>query len=880
MIESSDRIWRERLAGWNRTETDYPRDKCIHELFEEQAERTPDAVALVSANRRMTYGELNQQADWISGHLRLLGTTPGDIVGISVERSFARIAGLLGILKAGAVYWSPEENLPEDRLRELVADARPRLVLASEPSAEFFSSLTTVAVMDALAATAPATTDQPVSTTRPWQPAYVSYTSGSTGHPKGVVVPHRGVVRLVKNTNYVSLTAGETLLHHSPLSFDASTFEIWGALLNGGRLAIMPPGQPSLSDIGSAIHRHGVTTLWLTAGLFHLIVDEQIESLKPLRQLLAGGDVLRPEQVARALRELPGCRIINGYGPTENTTFTCCHTIRDETELNPSVPIGSPVSNTRVHILDEQLQPLPLGEAGELFAGGDGVACGYLNQPELTAKRFIPDPFSPGCRLYRTGDRARWRPDGTIEFLGRIDTQVKIRGFRVELREIETTLRIINGVRDAVVVRRDDVPEHLSLVGYVIPSAGSSPSTRELRSSLRELLPAYMVPSTFVLLERLPLLPNGKIDRRNLPAPEIEPENPAEGIQQPKDLLEFELVRIWQRLFQRETICVDEDFFDLGGHSLHAAQLVAEIEKRFGSKLPIAALFQSPTIRDLALRLTEDQWLPAWSSLVPLHPHGSAPPLFLVHGWGGDVYGFVDLANLLGPDQPVYGIQAVGLDGKRPRHASVEEMADHYVKEIRSFQPEGPYFIGGYSLGGLITFEVARLLDLQGQKVALLALADSDPIGSFPAATYAKHVRGRLMHHFKNWRAMPLSGKLGYVRDRVQILREWLAQNRSEPVIETAPIPEEIHSPEIPGFQDYYHALTSVYKVRPYPGSAHIILSDDGERHGGTSWRQVIQGTLTYHRIPGTHYQILLPEFAARTAKALHEAIEQAREGG
>ncbi|MEO5914668.1 MAG: amino acid adenylation domain-containing protein [Luteolibacter sp.] len=864
-------------VGWNRTETDYPRDKCIHGIFEEQAALAPDDVALVTGDRRMTYRELNQQADHIAENLRGLGVTPGSLVGISVERSFDRIAGLLGILKAGAVYWAPEENLPEDRMRDLVADARPRCVIANHNSAELFSALAHVALVETLSAPPSGPPNLPISPTQAELPAYVSYTSGSTGRPKGVIVPHRGVVRLVTGANYVSLNSGETLLHHSPLSFDASTFEIWGALLNGGTLAIMPPGQPSLHEISSAIHQHGVTTLWLTAGLFHLMVDEQIDGLKPLRQLLAGGDVLRPKHVAKALRELPGCRIINGYGPTENTTFTCCHTIRDENELTPSVPIGRPVSNTRVYILDENLKPLPLGSAGELYAGGDGVACGYLNQPDLTAERFIADPFTPGSRLYRTGDLARWRPDGTIEFLGRIDTQVKIRGFRVELGEIETALRGIPAIREAVVVKRDDMPDHLSLVGYVTLEAGADLSTSELRDSMRELLPKYMAPSAFVVLDRFQLLPNGKLDRRNLPPPATELTSASEPIEPPKDLLELELVRIWQRLFQRESIRVDDDFFDLGGHSLQAAQLVAEIGKRFGSKLPIAALFQSPTIRDLALRLTEDKWLPAWSSLVPLQPLGSKPPLFLVHGWGGDVYGFVGLAHLLAPDQPVYGIQAVGLDGKSARHVSVEEMATHYVREIRSFQPEGPYFLGGYSLGGLIAFEVARQLDLIGQKVALLAMADSDPIGSFPSPIYSAYLRGRLVHHLKHWWTMPNRQRLGYCRNRLRTLREWFVQNHAEPVVVTPPPVNEGNAPQIPGFQDYYHALTSAYKVRPYSGSAHIILSEDGDCHGGSSWRHVVSGGLSYQKIPGTHYQILLPEFVGETAEAFRTAIKQAR---
>src|SRR5438445_4468738 len=515
------------LVEWNRTERDYPRDKCVHHLFEEQVERTPEAVAVVFGVQSLTYRDLNVKANRLAHHLRSLGVGPGELVGLRVERSFEMVIGLLGILKAGGAYWALEENLPEERLRLLLADARPRVLLvrrkavnalpglAARTSSDSTTAIGTIAAIEDLLESSPQATISAALASQAVDPAYVNYTSGSSGQPKGVLVPHRGVARLVKGADYVSLTEDETLLHLSPLSFDASTFELWGALLNGGRVVLLSPGQPSLGEIGEAIREHRITTLWLTASLFHLMVDERLNDLKPLRQLLAGGDVLSPQHVLNAHLDLPGCRIINGYGPTENTTFTCCYTVADERALAPSIPIGRPIANTRVYVLDASLQPVPVGVLGELYAGGDGVACGYLNRPQLTAERFIPDPFSSqaDARLYRTGDRVRWRPDGNVEFLRRLDSQVKIRGFRVELGEIETVLREAVGVREAVVSLREDTAGEIRLVGYVVAGGNSVPDEPGLKAALKARLADYMIPAHFDFLSALALAPNGKVDR-------------------------------------------------------------------------------------------------------------------------------------------------------------------------------------------------------------------------------------------------------------------------------------------------------------------------------------------------------------------------------
>src|SRR5205809_2658416 len=557
------------LVEWNQTERDYPRDKCVHQLFEEQVERMPEAVAVVFEGQFLTYRELNLRADQLGYHLRSLGVRPDVLVGLCVERSLEMVVALLGILKAGGAYWALEENLPEERLRFLIGDARPKMILTGRKTAGNLAGIATVAVVEDLLASPPEQAVCAARSSRPEDPVYVSYTSGSTGQPKGVVVPHQGVVRLVKGADYVSLSSEETLLHLSPLSFDASTFELWGALLNGGRVVLLPPGQPALAEIGETIREYRVTTLWLTAGLFHLMVDEHVDDLKPLRQLLAGGDVLSPQHVLKARRTLAGCRIINGYGPTENTTFTCCYTVADEWALAPSIPIGRPIANTQVYVLDASLQPVPVGVLGELYAGGDGVACGYLNQPQLTAERFISDPFNSraGARLYRTGDQVRWQPDGNLEFLRRLDSQVKIRGFRVELGEIETVLRETAGVREAVVSLRQDTGGEKRLVAYVVAGGNSVPDEPGLKAALRARLPDYMIPAHVEFLSALPLTPSGKVDRRALPMPTLTAAADSREVMPPRNLLELELIRLWRRLFQREDIGRQDNFFELGGHS-------------------------------------------------------------------------------------------------------------------------------------------------------------------------------------------------------------------------------------------------------------------------------------------------------------------------
>jgi amino acid adenylation domain-containing protein/non-ribosomal peptide synthase protein (TIGR01720 family) len=601
-------------------------DESLPQAFERQAAQEPDAVALEFEGQEITYRELNQRANQIAAYLRARGVGVETLVGISIGRSFDMIAGLLGILKAGGAYVPLDTEYPRERLAYMLKDTGVRVLLAHEN------------VLGNL----PEFDGQVICLDREWEQigregkqnpgaaassanlAYVIYTSGSTGQPKGVAVEQRAVARLVRNTNYVMLGPEEVLLHLAPLSFDASTFEIWGALLNGARLVIAPPGTPTLEQLGKLIRDRGITTMWLTASLFHLMATEQPDDLKQVRQLLAGGEALLPGVVRQAMHTLEQGNVINGYGPTENTTFTCCYTVIDEEQVRSTVPIGKPIANTRAYVLDEEMEPVPAGMRGELYTGGTGLARGYLNRPDLTAEKFVPNPFAtrPGERLYCTGDRVRMREDGNIDFIGRQDNQVKVHGFRIELGEIETALEQLAGVQQAAVVVREDDAGNKQLVAYVV--AGSIAMKAQLREALAEKLPHYMIPANFVMLDTLPMSPNGKVDRKALPEPMAETRT-GEGYVAPRTRVETILCGIWARLLKVDRVGVHDNFFELGGDSILSIQVIGRARES-GIQLTPRQIFERQTIAELAevaeiSGAAETATSEAWSSRpVPLTP--------------------------------------------------------------------------------------------------------------------------------------------------------------------------------------------------------------------------------------------------------------------
>lgn len=599
---------RQLLVDWNQTATKYPRDKCIHQLFEAQAQRAPDAVAMVADGVGWSYSQLNARANRLAHYLQSLGVGPDSLVGISDERSAEMIVGLLAILKAGGAYLPLNLDDPLERLAFLTADAGVGVILTRERQvfhlAERGITVIPLSLEGDMLATMP--DHNPVNCARPDTLAYVMYTSGSTGKPKGVCVPHRAVVRLVSNSNYLSVTSEDVFLHFAPLAFDASTFEIWGALLNGARVMVFPAYIPSLEELAQAVEA-GVTVLWLTSALFHRMVDSHLESLSRLRHLLAGGDVLSVAHVRKVLDSLPQCTLTNGYGPTENTTFTCCYSTKSSDSFGSVFPIGRPISNTTAYVLDAHCNPVPVGVPGELYTGGDGLARGYLNLKELTSLKFVPDPFSRevGARLYRTGDLVRYRRDGVLEFLGRVDHQLKIRGFRVEPDEIEAVLREHPAVVDAVCMPWEETLGDRRLIAYVAAD-GHASSVNDIRRFLQQRLPDYMVPSSIIQLAALPMTVNGKVDRKALPAPDHSRPEIDSGYVAPRTDTERAITALWQEVLAIEKVGVNDNFFDLGGHSLYVVMLHNRIKATFQKELSIVDLFRYPTVGALAKLLSQE----------------------------------------------------------------------------------------------------------------------------------------------------------------------------------------------------------------------------------------------------------------------------------
>ena len=591
---------RQIRVEFNDTATDYPRSRTVAELFEAEAAKTPDAPAVVSENGTLTYADLNRKANRLADAVARQGLA-GGTVGVCLDRSPELIVSLLAVLKAGAAYVPIDPSYPSERIAYLFSDARVPVVLTSRDLAQRLPVGKTVRAICVDSDGADVEGDReenPESTATADAVAYVMYTSGSTGRPKGVRIPHRGIVRLAKSPSYVNVGPEDTVLQFAPISFDASTFEIWGALLNGARLALVPPGMPSLAELGDVLVKRRVSVLWLPAGLFHQMVDEQIESLRGVRQVIAGGDTLSVTHTRTFLRELPENRLVNGYGPTENTTFTCTYPVADPDSWRGSVPIGRPIANTRVYLLDARDQLVPIGVPGELHAGGDGLALGYLNREDLTAEKFVADPFGPaGGRLYRTGDVARFRADGNIEFLGRDDSQVKVRGYRIELGEVETALKSHPGLRDAVVIAEEGAEKRL--FAFVVPADGATPPAGELRRHLAGILPGYMIPAGFLAVEAIPLTPNGKVDRSALRPPESRrPE--AAPFSPPRTEVEKILAEVWKEVLKVDRVGVDDNFFELGGHSLLATRIISRVRDSFGVELPIRTLFESSTIAAFA----------------------------------------------------------------------------------------------------------------------------------------------------------------------------------------------------------------------------------------------------------------------------------------
>jgi amino acid adenylation domain-containing protein len=569
-------------------------------------------------DQKLTYKDLNGWANQFANHLRKMRVGPDVRVGVCLERSLDMVVALLGVLKAGGAYVPLDPEYPTERLQYMLRDTDADLVLTSRRLGNKLSSvpIPVIFLNSEWEAISRCNSRNLKHRVVPQNLAYVMYTSGSTGMPKGVGIAHQSIVRLVRGTNYAKLCPEEVILQFAPLSFDASTFEIWGTLLNGARLAVVPAGRDSLQSLGDLIKEYGITTLWLTSALFHQVAEREAESLAGVRQLLSGGDIVSSVAVSHAMRQ--GCRVINCYGPTENTTFTCCYPVPASETLASSVPIGKPISNTDVYVLDGNLQPVPAGVSGELCTGGDGLARGYWNDPELTAERFIPHPYSkrPGARLYKTGDLVRHLPDGNVDFISRNDNQIKIRGHRVEPGEIEVRLCEHRAVEQAVVISREQAGEK-QLIAYVVIREGAEWTSNDLRNHLKERVPDYLVPSQFFRLAKIPVTPNGKIDRKGLTEPKQDSLNSKEYVAL-KTVTEEIVANVWSEILGVERVGATDNFFELGGHSLLATQVISRIRQVFAVDVPLRTIFESPTLAETAQAIAALQGLQCGGQTFPV----------------------------------------------------------------------------------------------------------------------------------------------------------------------------------------------------------------------------------------------------------------------
>jgi amino acid adenylation domain-containing protein len=708
---------REQLSRWAAGDAEYERLASIPDLVRRAAEIDPEAVAVRGPDGEVGYGELLDRGRRIAGALRDRGVGRGDRVGILLPRSPEGVAAHLGVLLAGAAYVPLDLGHPIARSAGALATTGATVAIAAGEAEGLPDAVRVLDVAEALRG-------------EPWEAdgigpddlAYVIFTSGSTGRPKGVEVTHRNVVRLLDDPAFVELGPGTTMLHAASTAFDAATLEIWGPLLNGGTVATL--ADPPTPDAIATAVEYGVDTLWLTAGLFHELVDRRPDCLAGVHQLLAGGDVLSPDHVRRALAALPTtARLVNGYGPTETTVFALTQTLRPGVEISGPVPLGRPVQGAVCEVLDVAGRPTPVGAAGELWIGGDGVARGYGGEPELTAERFRTDPET-GARRYRSGDRVYRDDEGTIHFLGRADRQVKVRGVRVEPGEVEAALREHPGVGDAAVV----IDPGGRLIAYLVPVAGGpDPDPSSLRADLAARLPAAMVPVAWVPIERLPLTANGKLDRDRLPAPSDDHLAVRRGEGVAKNEAEGAVIAAFEKVLGLRGVGPEDDFFALGGHSLLAVELFADLERLASRRLSLAMIFEASTPRELARRVGSDAPASDWDNLVALKPGGGRPPLFVVSAGDGNLVGFAPLARHLSAEQPLYGLQPSGLDGRQPLDRGIEAMAERYLARVREVQPHGPYLLAGRCNGASVAYEMAQRLRAAGESVPALVALDSDP---------------------------------------------------------------------------------------------------------------------------------------------------------
>lgn len=854
------------LAQWNNTQVQYPSDKCVHELVEAQVEHAFQSTAVVQGEQRLTYQELNEGANQLAHYLRNKGVGPDVAVGICLHRSPELMIALLGVLKAGGACLPLDPDYPRERLTYMLEDSgAPVLITTASLRAELGSIPSEVVLLEpGLEILAGQSKDNPSANTTPENLAYVIYTSGSTGKPRGVLLTHRGLVNHhVAAVKLYGIEPKDRVLQFASISFDIAIEETWPTWIAGATLIIRNQQMMGGSEFLRWIRQQRVTVLDLPTAYWHELVREVAESgqsvPESLRMVIVGGEKASSAAYNSWLKSGGHrSRWINTYGPTEASVIATSYEPDRSLPVPENLPIGRPIANTKIHILDASLQPVPIGTPGELHIGGPGLARGYLNRPEMTQAKFIANPKKdePGSRLYKTGDLARFLPNGEIEFIGRVDFQVKIRGYRIELGEIESALQKCPGVRECVVIAREENNDK-RLVAYVVASLERVPTISELRNLLKKELPEYMVPADFMFLKALPLTVNGKVNRKALPAPEPSSASESRERVAPRDAVESQMVKIWEQVLGKRSIGIRDNFFELGGNSLLAIRLMGRVEKAFGKDLPLTALVQGQTVERFAELVRQDASSEMWSSMIPLQAEGSKPPFFFVHGLGGTVLRFHELARRMVPDQPFYGIQAVGLNGTQPCLNRVEDMTAHYLEQLIGIQPEGPYFLGGYSFGGLVALEMARCLIAKGQVVALLAMVDTYP--GAPKST------GSLVGKFFS---LSTRQKLAYLQKRIKRYRKGIKRR-----IDMLRMPQELKD-----VRESCAVAEERYVPQTYPGKIVLFRASEKALRGlddpQGGWSQYAAGGLEIHEIDADHGNILNEPQVRHLASAMRAALE------
>jgi amino acid adenylation domain-containing protein len=892
---------RQVLVEWNQTRRHFDSSDLVHRHFEFQVQATPNDVAAELGQVALTFSDLNQRANRLAHLLIDQGVQVGSRAGICMHRGFNMLVSVLAVLKTGAAYVPLDSRYPPPRLAFMLEDAQVDVLLTQTDLTGILPQHSTRIVLVDQAHDDVASHDDrnPDVAVGADDLAYIMYTSGSTGQPKGIAMRHGALANLI-HWQLEDAAGFETArtLQFTSLSFDVSFQEIFSTLCSGGTLVLVT--EETRQDSRALLRylrQQRIERLFLPFVALQQLalsfVEEKIESL-PLRDIITAGERLRiTPELATMMGLLADCRLHNHYGPTESHVATA-FTLPTEIESWPELPpIGRPIANTEIFILDENMQPMPPGVPGELFIGGDCLARGYWNRPELTRQRFVPHPFSgqSGTRLYRTGDLARFLKDGNLEFVGRCDDQLKIRGFRVEPGEIEAVLARSPDVTEVVLVAREDRLGNRRLVAYIVPPQGAEADVRDLRELIRRSLPDYMVPAEFVFLKALPLTPSGKINRRGLPAPEPD-ELAADRYIAPRDTTELRLAEIWASVLDRHPVGAQDDFFELGGHSLLAVRVLARVEQAFGVHLPLSILFQSATVESLAGHLRDPAMAGQGSCLVRIQPGGSRPPLFCAPGAGGNVIYLFELARRLGADQPFYGLQALGLSASTHAVNRVEDQAAHYVREIRSVQSAGPYFLAGHSFGGMVAFEMAQQLRRAGQTVGLLVIFDTNAPQMIerPAeipqrdeahwlceiATVIEHLSGRKQCvSYDEVKTLDPEQQLIYLHTKL-IRGGWL--------------PEETSLSQLRSFLEVYKAnILTNYEPHAsvrlpivlFKAEEQMVTAEFDERNepqevlrSAWGWKEHADGELAIYLTPGNHLTMMTEPHVSSLASKLRECLD------